>query len=226
MAVEYTIVSIGTLSHNRLWGESAPVRTAHATTTLVTEGDSAILVDPSLPSPAIEARLFERTGKRPEAVTDIFLTTLRPVHRRSLTVFAKAKWWAFETEIESYRQTLMTMLDTAQRLDPHDMATAQSELKLLDRIKPAPDKFSPQVDLYPLVGASPGSAGLLLTPATSTILIAGDAALTTEHVQRGQVWEGCNDRERALESLEDLMQVADVIIPGHDNVMFSPQRMV
>ncbi len=226
MAVEYCVISIGTLSHNRLWGEAAPVRTAHATTTLVADGKRLILVDPSLPSPAIEARFFERTGKRLVEVTDVFCTSLRPVHRRSIEALPHAAWWAAEAELVAYRDALGTMLDSAGRLESEDADRARGELKLIERFKPAPDKFSPQVDLYPLPGPSPGSAGLLLTPQTATIIIAGDAALTGEHVLRAQVWEGCGDREKALESLRDILEMADVIVPGHDNVMFSPQRWV
>lgn len=53
MSVEYCVVSIGALSFNRLWGEGVPVRTAHATTTLVKTGKRVILVDPSLPVAAL-----------------------------------------------------------------------------------------------------------------------------------------------------------------------------
>jgi len=80
------------------------------------------------------------------------------------------------------------------------------------------------VHLYPLVGPSLGSAGLLLTPQTSSIVIAGDAALTAQHVLAGRLWEGCADTETAGSALQDILEVADVIIPGHDNVMISPRQ--
>ena len=100
------------------------------------------------------------------------------------------------------------------------------QLKLLDRFKPAPEKFTDQVALYPLPGPSIGNSGLLLTAPIHTIIIAGDAALTAEHLLRGQVWEGCSDREQAMESLKDILELADIVIPGHDNVMISPQRLI
>jgi len=46
MPVEFSVISIGALSRNRLWGETAPVRSSHATTTVVFDGDRIILVDP------------------------------------------------------------------------------------------------------------------------------------------------------------------------------------
>jgi glyoxylase-like metal-dependent hydrolase (beta-lactamase superfamily II) len=226
MSVEYCVVSIGTLSHNHFWGEAGPVRTAHATTTLVSDGKKLILVDPSLPATALDARLFERTGKRLSDVTDVFCTTLRPIHRRGIEALPQAKWWANEAEIEAYDETLRSLLGSAQRLDGDDTKTAQAELDILERFKPAPEKFTPQIHLYPLVGPSAGSAGLLLALPTTSIIIAGDAALTAEHVMRGQVWEGAVDSDKAMESLRDLLEVADVIVPGHDNVMLSTQRWV
>ena len=222
MSVEYTIISIGALSRNRLWGEAAAVRTAHATTTLVCDGERRILIDPSLPAPALAARFNERTGLALADVTDVFCTTLRPVHRRSIEALDGAKWWAAEEEIETYRDHLERLLDSARRLNATDEALAGADLKLLKKFRAAPDKLSPQISLYPLAGPSPGSAGLLLTPPTSTIAVAGDAALTAEHVQRGQVWQGCADTETAMDSLTDLIEIADVIIPGHDNLVLVP----
>jgi len=224
MAVEYRVISIGTLSHNRLWGESAPVRTAHATTTLVCDGDRRVLVDPSLPVPALAARYGERTGRTLEDVTDVFCTTLRPVHRRSVDALPRAAWWCSEAELTSYRAHLEGMRSAADRLDAEQSRALQEDLERLERFRPAPEKFTEQVHLYPLPGASPGSAGLLLAPATGTIVIAGDAAVTAEHVERGQVWAGCADRQAALESLKDVLEIADVIVPGHDNLIVAPGR--
>jgi len=224
MSVEYAIISIGTLSHNRLWGESAAVRTPHATTTLVRDEGRTILVDPSLPGAVLAARYGERTGGVPADVTDVFCTTLRPVHRRGIAALDEAKWWADGREIETYRSHLNALLDSAERLDADDVSAIEADLSLLGRFSPAPERFTRQVQLYPLLGASPGSAGLLLTPATSTIVIAGDAAVTAGHVHAGQVWKGCADPEAAMTSLTDLLELADAIVPGHDNVMFAPGR--
>ena len=220
MAVEFEIISIGTLSQNRLWGESAAVRTAHATTTLVRDGGRTILVDPSLPAQILAARLFERTGRGLDSITDVFCTTLRPIHRRGIEAFESARWWASEIELAGYRQHLERLREAAGRLDTDAPAAIDAELALLKRFAPAPEKFSEQVQVYPLAGATAGAAGLLLLPATQAIVIAGDAAITAEHVRRGQVWAGCVDAQAALQTLGDLIELADAIVPGHDNVMF------
>jgi glyoxylase-like metal-dependent hydrolase (beta-lactamase superfamily II) len=219
MSVDFRVISIGALACNRLWGETQPVRTSHATTTLVTDDKKRILVDPSLPAAAISARYQERTGEPISKVTDVFCTTLRPVHRRSIEAFSKARWWACEAEIQTYSTYLDSLLRSAQRLDDTEAAQLRKDRELLERFQPAPDQFSRQVGLYPAHGASGGSAGLILTPATQTVLIAGDAVLTGEHYHKGQVWQGAQDRQAALASLKDIMEIADVIVPGHDNLL-------
>ncbi|MHC4294666.1 MAG: MBL fold metallo-hydrolase [Planctomycetota bacterium] len=224
MSVEFCVISIGTLSRNRLWGEGAAVRTGHATTTYIETPKRRILVDPSLPGAILAARFNERTGKTLDDVTDVFLTTLRPVHRRAIEAFANAKWWTGELELLSYQRHLEGLLESAARLSSEDAELARADLKLLKRFAPAPDSFAEQVSLFPLPGASVGSAGLLLSPPTMTVTIAGDAALTGEHVERGQVWEGCADSAAALESLQELLEVSDVIVPGHDNLILTPRR--
>ncbi len=226
MTVEYSIINIGTLSHNLLWQESAPARTQHATVTLVSDGPRRILVDPSLPGNILHAKLAERTGAGLENITDVFCTTLRPDSRRGLEGegLAHAKWFTSETELEWYSQQLEAANETAERLDRQASANIAKEIELLRQFAPAPDKFTEQVSLYPLPGPTPGCAGLLLTPPTQTIIVAGPAAPTAEHVQRGMIWEQCSDKDQAMTSLKDLLELADIIVPGFDNAMLSPGR--
>ena len=80
---------------------------------LVVEGKKHILVDPSLPGAALAARFFERTGKMLDWITDVFCTTLRPVHRRSIEAMPAANWWTGELELESYRGHLQELASSA-----------------------------------------------------------------------------------------------------------------
>ena len=226
MAIEYSVISIGTLSRNRLWDESAAVRTAHATTTLVTDGDKKILIDPSLPGNILAARFNERTGGTLADITDVFCTTLRPIHRRGLDAVTGAKWWCSEAEMETYAHYLQDLLESAERLDAEQAAAIEADIEIVRKFQAAPERLTPQVHLFPLPGASIGSAGLLLAEATSTVLIAGDAVATAEHFARGKVWQGCADTEQALESLQDVIEIADVIIPGHDNIIPTAKRLL
>src|SRR5688572_2307219 len=112
-SMRYDIISIGTLSRNRLWNEAQSVRTPHATTTLIRFAKRHILVDPGLPGPALGARLFERTGLRPEQIDTVFLTNFRPAHRAGLSILEKAKVFIHAAEQEAMRQRLEQVLREA-----------------------------------------------------------------------------------------------------------------
>jgi glyoxylase-like metal-dependent hydrolase (beta-lactamase superfamily II) len=221
--MEIIVVSIGTLSRNPLWGEKAPVRTSHATTTLIRTGGANLLVDPSLPAPALEQRIFERSGLKAGEITHVFLTNWKPVHRRALGLFGKALWLMHESEIQAGDQAL----SLAQRHDPdsagEDKSMLESERRLLDRVKAAPDKPLDGVDLFPLCGYTPGQCGLLVNLPTHTVILAGDAVPTAGHFTAGQVFPDCFDLHQAQESLAELYEIADLIVPGHDNIFVNPR---
>src|SRR5690242_16960505 len=171
--IRFDIISIGTLSRNRLWGESEAVRTPHATTSLIRVGKRNILVDPGLPPQALGARLFERTGLRPEQIDTVFLTNFRPAHRAALALFGKSNILIHEREQQAMSSQLRALIDEAPAEDL-DRATLADELKLVESLKTPDDQLAEQVDLFPLFGYTPGSCGLLLAAPTHTALIAGD----------------------------------------------------
>ena len=222
--MDFTVVSIGTLSSNPFWSEKPGLRTPHATTTLVRDEGRLILVDPSLPGVALVSRLFERTGLTADRITDVFCTTLRPTHRRSVEAFENARWLCAEQELQTYRSHLAMVAEASERKDGRTEQAVQVDQELLERFTPAPDKLAGSVHLYPLPGPSAGSAGLLLAGTRLTAIVAGDAAVTAEHVLAGRVWSGCGDAEAAIRALTEIIELADVIVCGHDNYMLSPTR--
>jgi glyoxylase-like metal-dependent hydrolase (beta-lactamase superfamily II) len=220
--IRFDIISIGTLSRNRTWGESQPVRTAHATTTLIRSGKRTILIDPGLPAAALGARLNERTGLRPEQVDTVFLTNFRPAHRAGLGLFAHAKMFIHEVERQATRQHLERLINQAPEEDV-DRKLLRQELELLNRLSVADDKVADLLDLYPLPGYTPGTCGLLIKLPTTTVILAGDAVPTQDHFLAGQVLPDACDIETAQESMREVFEIADLIIPGHDNVFLNPR---
>jgi glyoxylase-like metal-dependent hydrolase (beta-lactamase superfamily II) len=214
--MDYRVISIGTLSRNPFWKETGGLRSPHATTTLIRAGQRVILVDPGLPAPVVAARLNERSGLTPAAVTDVFLTCFRPAHRMGLTGFMHAQWWINQAERESVGPGLIQLLD--RDLDDDDRRRVEQDIALLKRCEAAPDVLAEGVDLFPLPGYTPGTCGLLLPLPQATVLIAGDAVATAEHLERGQALTGGADVEQAAESLREAIEIADWIIPGHDNL--------
>ena len=99
----FDVVSIGTLSKNMLWHEKEPVRTPHATTTLIRTGKKNILIDPGLPPAVISARLYERSGLKPHQIDLVFLTNFQAAHRGGIAAFPDAKWYVHELEREFVR---------------------------------------------------------------------------------------------------------------------------
>jgi glyoxylase-like metal-dependent hydrolase (beta-lactamase superfamily II) len=220
--MDYRVISIGALSRHELWGEQTETRTAHATTTLIRSAGRTILVDPGLPPQAIAARLNERSGLDPSAVTDVFLTNFRPAHRRGLSAFDHARWYISEAEREGVGRNLVELFRQADSDEQRSLL--QQEIAILQRFQVAPDRLTDHVDLFPSPGYSPGTCGLLLSLSNATVVVAGDAVATIEHLEQGKVLRGSYDLKQAQESFMEAIEIADVIVPGHDNLLINPTR--
>lgn len=223
------IISIGSLARHPLWPMDAlrDPRPPHATTTLILDGDAAILVDPGLPGQIIASRLLERSGLSPADITHVFLTCFKADTCRGLPTFEDATWLVSEAEREAVGTPLAMTLKKA--LDEEGQGSdVVSELELqvamLARCEAAPDKLTNMVSLFPLPGVTPGTCGLLLAYPTRTTLITGDAVTTTEHLDQGKVLDDAHDLDKARESFAEAIEVADVIIPGRDNLLINPTR--
>jgi glyoxylase-like metal-dependent hydrolase (beta-lactamase superfamily II) len=168
------------------------------------------------------ARLYERTGLTPEKVDTVFLTNFRPAHRAGLGVFSKAKVLIHEIEQQATRQHLERMMQEAPEEDI-DRGYLKQELKLLDSLTVAEDRVAEQLDLFPLAGYTPGTCGMLIKLPTTSVLLAGDAVATQDHYLAGQVLPDSYDIEEAQDSLREVYEIADLIIPGHDNVFVNPR---
>jgi len=220
--MDYRIISIGALSVHEIWDKQGAPRTAHATTTLIRSGDRVILVDPALPPQAIAARLSERAGLQASDITDVFLTNFRPSHRGGLGAFGQAKWWISEAERESVGVSLIEKFEHEE--DEEVREILRREVSLLQKFANAPDTLAEHVDLFPLPGFTPGTCGLLLSEMSRTIIVAGDAVASSEHFEHGRVLRGAMDIEAAKASLGEVLEIADVVIPGHDNLILHPGR--
>jgi glyoxylase-like metal-dependent hydrolase (beta-lactamase superfamily II) len=223
--VDFRVISIGTLAAHPLWDERGEVRTGHATTTLVSTDSIQILVDPSLPAPALLARMSERTRIRPGQITHVFLTSADALHRRAIGAFPQARWMAHEPDLAAARSAARQNLERAAGGgDPEILRAAKDELEIVEHCEAAPDSIARGVDLFPLPGVSPGCCGVLLPLPLMTVCICGDAVPTFEHLLQGKVLPGCHDRKQAQESLAEVLQIADLLVLGRDNLTVNPAR--
>jgi glyoxylase-like metal-dependent hydrolase (beta-lactamase superfamily II) len=232
--MDVRVISIGAMACNELWGEREPVRTGHATTTLIQTGTTRILVDPGLPARALQARLGERANLSPADITHVFLTSFRPEVRRALELFDDAQWLISATEREAVglplASDLRTLAESGALSDDTDAETRalaeaiRRDVALLQRCTPAPDRIAPGIDLFPLPGATAGMTGLLIPSSRGDLLICGDAVPTAEHLAQGRAPMRCESIEAAKESLREAIEIADLVIPGRDNLAVNPAR--
>ena len=227
--MEARVISIGAMAAHPLRGERAGVRVGHGTTTLIVAGAKRILVDPGLPGPAIAARLEERSGLKPADITHVFLTSFNPELRRGIMAFEKAVWWIGENEREAIGVAMLAKLQEASEEEDEAMKKGlELDVAILQRCAAAPDHIADEkgdrVDLFPLPGVTPGLCGLLVVQQRYTTLVAGDAVPTVEHLMEGKVLPVVSDVDRARESFAEAVEIADVIIPGRDNVIVNPTK--
>lgn len=221
----FRIISIGSLAAHPLWGERGDVRPAHATTALVVAGAAKILVDPSLPPQLLVPRLAERANVKPEEITHVFLTTLHPLQRRGISAFPNATWMASSQEREAFGVPLITKFKEAHAAgDAELVRLLKQEIDVVERCQAAPDQLAKGVDLFPLYGLTPGTAGLLLPQNHATVLVAGDAVPTQEHLEQGKVLSPCYDLQAAQASFGEAIEIADLIVAGRDNLLMNPTR--
>ncbi|MGQ0626750.1 MAG: MBL fold metallo-hydrolase [Phycisphaerales bacterium] len=220
------VISIGALAAHPLWGERAPARTGHATTTLIRSGGATILVDPGLPEGMLTARLAERANLRPEEITHVFLTSFRPDTSRGIGAFERATWWVTRAEREAVGVQMVALLKRAMDDGEEKLRSVlERDVGVLRRCVEVPEVLAPGVDLFPLPGFSPGLSGLLLEHAESTTVVCGDAVATFVHLREGQVVPGCADFVAARGSFAEAVEIADWLVLGRDNIMPSPGRV-
>ena len=110
-------------------------------------------------------------------------------------------------------------MDFASEGSDAEYSEEEAELELMRRTSTAPDSLSRHVDLFPSPGVTPGACALLVA-GLRTIVVAGDAVLTGDHLAHGRIYERAVDPERAKSALAEILEIADIIVPGHGNFAF------
>jgi glyoxylase-like metal-dependent hydrolase (beta-lactamase superfamily II) len=226
--MDVRVISIGALAAHPLRGERAAARTGHNTTTLIRAGSKNILVDPGLPEAAIAARLDERAGLKPRDITHV-LTSFNPDARRGITAFEKATWWIHTDEREQIGVAMIARLhEAAEEQDEAIKRGLEIDVAVMQRCEAAPDHLADEkgsrVDIFPMPGISPGMCGLIVSQPRATTLICGDAVATVEHLEAGKVLPVAWDVDKARESFAEAIEIADLLIPGRDNLVINPTK--
>jgi glyoxylase-like metal-dependent hydrolase (beta-lactamase superfamily II) len=199
----FAIVNIGTLPMNKFWGETERVRPATATCTFLQVGDHRVLVDPS-PYPAeLEGMLFARTGLRPGQIDQVFLTHFHGDHRFGLELFSGQSWVMASAGLTEWRDR-----------SPEDIAE-------ISRFLPAEEHLLEGLSLLPSPGHTPGHCSLLAETQWGSLVITGDAVMTQEYFEAEEGYGNSTDFAQAAETIRSIKQSAQLVIPGHGNLILN-----
>jgi glyoxylase-like metal-dependent hydrolase (beta-lactamase superfamily II) len=199
---EYHVITIGRFSRNRFWGEleTQSYRGPLCTCTLLKGKDLNIIVDPSQPPAEMVKTLNDRSGLWPGAINAVFLTHAHNDHIEGLELFRDAQWYMGEVELEAMRNST----------NPRHKA-------LSAHILPAVPGFLPGVETLLLPGHTDGTTALLVDTVDGKLAIVGDAVMTRDFFKARQGYHNSVDFDAAASSISRLAEIADVVVPGHDN---------
>ena len=207
----WELIVAGHLRWNRYFGESEdkPPRGAPSTCSSVLISGTAengtvyrLMVDPTLRNDAAEYDfdINRRTGLHIKDITHCFATHHHADHFEAFEDLPDAVWYAPEAV-----KKLIT----------------EQNAKLGEKIIAVDGEFLPGVFALPLPGHCKDIHGAAFAYNNTHILVAGDAVMTKYHF-RDERTEFQNDPEliaQAAQTIRDIKESFDLIIPGHDNII-------
>lgn len=196
MVERWDVIVIGSMSANYYWSESdeKPVRPAVSTCTLITGRDFRLLVDPPFAdAERMVAELDRRSGLRTEDIDAVFVTHEHGDHVAGLAHFSSAAWLAAPT--------------VAEIINASDRWPVES----------APRKLFDAVDVVHTPGHTLGHHGLRFQCDGLSVVVAGDAVMNRDFWADRRPSFNAVDPEVAVDTMNELAAMADVMVPGHDN---------
>jgi len=201
---EFTVLNIGCFSRNKFWGEdvSRAHRASFCTSTWIAGEGSVVLVDPSLEPERMAAVIDARTGRTPNDVDIVFITHAHGDHFVGLKEFSKAKWFAPAGEVEAIRAAI-------------------SDPALAEKLAPAPAELLPGLALTPLPGHTRGLCGIAFDSPGGRAIVSGDAVMNRDFFRAREGYYNSVDFAASRHTIEGIAQRFDIVIPGHDNVIWA-----
>ena len=215
----------GHLRWNRYFGETpeAPPRFAPSTcSSVLIRGSDAqgkpycLIVDPTTRRSPEEYYfdLFRHTGLRPDAITHCFATHHHFDHWHGFKYFPQARWLCGVGN----RSLIIEASAGSAGTDPGDGLSPEIEAERLEEVR---GEFLPGVAAVPLPGHTPDIQGVGFISRGKKILMAGDGVMTADHFY-ARTTEFQNDPawvKKAAESIDNMAESFDIIIPGHSNLV-------
>jgi glyoxylase-like metal-dependent hydrolase (beta-lactamase superfamily II) len=198
----WDVITVGNLSRNQYWGEpdDKAVRKVLCTCTLISGDGFRLLVDPSEAEAADMAReLDRRTGLKLADVTAVFITHDHSDHWPGLAHFPEARWLAGPGAAELLNQSG----------------------KLARRVEPLTGRLFESVEILPTPGHTPSHHSLRFDCDGLSVIAAGDAIATHDFFRDRRNFYNAADPKQGTATMNKIAELADLIIPGHDNYFVS-----
>jgi glyoxylase-like metal-dependent hydrolase (beta-lactamase superfamily II) len=196
------IITIGNLSRNRYWGESdeKPIHKAICTCTVISGESFNLLVDPSLEDgPMMYEELNRRTGLTPEKIDAVFITHQHSDHTAGLRHFKNARWLAASSVAAGLNDTG----------------------NFAKKIEPSGNILFDKIEVIPSPGHTYDHHILRFNYRGMSVVIAGDAVATKDFWSEKRGYYNAVDFDQSRKTMEFIESVADIIVPGHDNMFFN-----
>jgi glyoxylase-like metal-dependent hydrolase (beta-lactamase superfamily II) len=194
----WDIITIGNLSRNQYWGEAnnRAVRKVLCTCTLISGEGFRLLVDPSEADAADMAReLDRRTGLKLKDITATFITHEHTDHWAGLAHFPDARWMAGPGTAELLNKTG----------------------KLTGHVEPVTGALFGSIEAIPTPGHTPSHHSLRFDCDGLSVIAAGDATATHDFFRDRRNFYNATDPKQGVATMNKIAELADLIIPGHDN---------
>ena len=198
MVKRWDIVTVGNLSRNRYWAESEDraIRAPLCTSTLIQGEGFHLLVDPPIADrERMAAELDRRTGLKISDIDAVFVTHEHGDHWAGLELFPGATWYAAPAVAEAI----------------HAVSRCAKPLQA------AVGRMFDLVELVPTPGHTASHHSLRFDCEGLSVVVAGDAVMTRDFWAERRGFFNSADAAQASRTMELLAQMADAIVPGHDN---------
>ena len=200
--LDYDILVVGHIRWNKYFGESPDKPRggpSTCTSTLVRGEGYVLIIDPTLRLMPDDYYfdLNRRTGLRPEQVTHLYATHDHMDHHAAFNYFPNAQWLAAAPVAE--------ILRASKHIDGSRVQAVQGE-------------FLPGLVAVPILGHTLSLHGVAFIHQGKKIIVAGDGVMTKNHFRDNTTMYE-TDAAMAAQSIMNLKESADLIIPGHDNLI-------
>jgi glyoxylase-like metal-dependent hydrolase (beta-lactamase superfamily II) len=222
----WDIMVLGHLAWNRYFGETQedPPRGVPSTcSSVLIRGKQAdgtpygLIVDVTIRRSAEEAHfdLNRRTGLKPKAVTHCFATHHHFDHWNGMKYYMDAQWLC----ATGNKALIVEASSEAAGREPGDGLSATIPAERLIEVS---GEFLPGIYALPLPGHTKDLHGIAFSFEGKRILVASDSVMTRNHFhdRRTEYQPDPTMQALAAETIANMAESFDIIIPGHDGPVF------